>query len=279
MKEQVAWLYPAILTVFALGLLLEIVGGRVAWSRATLKGGLFALCGVAAHAVLAAPVIGLVLGLLFQHVFPGSAEALVGAPFWLAFPLYFVSEEFCHYWVHRWAHEKRWLWKLHRTHHSAERLNTLVLYRYNLFWTLLLPQSWFAAAAVHLGLYEVFVVSTLITFSVNALTHTAYRWDLALRGLPGMEPLFPRAGEVHHAARHPPRPPRPRPLRARPRQLRGDAVRLRRAARHRAHPSQAPGAFRAARPLRLAGRAALAALPTLEPCLRPPPVVPAPPFP
>jgi sterol desaturase/sphingolipid hydroxylase (fatty acid hydroxylase superfamily) len=190
MKDQIALLYPVILALFGAGLFLEIAGGRVPWSRASLRGGLFALCGVAAHAVVAAPVIGLVLGLLFQHVFPGSAEALVGAPFWLAFPLYFVTEEFGHYWVHRWSHEKRWMWKLHRTHHSAEHLNTLVLYRYNIFWTLLLPQSWFGAAAVHLGLYQVFIVSTLITFTVNALTHTAYRWDLALRRLPGVEPLF-----------------------------------------------------------------------------------------
>jgi sterol desaturase/sphingolipid hydroxylase (fatty acid hydroxylase superfamily) len=189
-KDQIALLYPVILAVFGAGLLLELAGGRVARTRGTLKGGLFALCGIAAHAVVAAPVIALVLGLLFQHVFPGSAEALVGAPFWLAFPIYFVAEEFGHYWVHRWSHEKRWLWKLHRTHHSAEQLNTLVLYRYNIFWTLMLPQSWFGAAAVHLGLYEVFFASTLVTFTVNLLTHTAYRWDLALRRLPGMEPVF-----------------------------------------------------------------------------------------
>jgi sterol desaturase/sphingolipid hydroxylase (fatty acid hydroxylase superfamily) len=208
MKEQIAWLYPAILALFGLVLFLEIAGGRVAWTRGTWRGVLFALCGVAAHAVLASPVIGLVLGLVFQRVFPGSAEALAGTPFWLVFPLYFVTEEFCHYWVHRWSHEKRWLWKLHRTHHSAEQLNSLVLYRYNVFWTLLLPQAWFGAAAVHLGLYQVFIVSNLITFSVNALTHTAYRWDLALRRLPGMEPVFrvlercvtlPDTHHAHHA--------------------------------------------------------------------------------
>lgn len=190
MSESLQMLYPLILALFALGLLAEIVGGRVAWNRANLKGSLFALSGVAAHAVVAAPVIGVVLGLVFRHVFPGSADALAGTPFWLVFPLYFVSEEFCHYWVHRWSHEKRWMWKLHRTHHSAEHLNTLVLYRYNIFWTLMLPQSWFAAVAVHLGLYQVVIVSTLITFSVNLVTHTAYRWDLALRRLPGMEPVF-----------------------------------------------------------------------------------------
>jgi len=189
-NERIELIYPIILGTFLAIFALEVAGGRVAWNGRTGKGVLYALGGIAAHSVLAAPVIGLVLGLLFQHVFPHSAEAFAGASFWAVFPIYFVAEEFCHYWVHRWSHEQRWMWKLHRTHHSAEQLNTLVLYRYNLFWTLLLPQSWFSAAAIHLGLYDVFIASTLITFTVNALTHTAYRWDLALRRLPGMEPVF-----------------------------------------------------------------------------------------
>jgi len=33
-----------------------------------------------------------------------------------------VIAEFCAYWAHRWAHERDALWRLHATHHSAERL-------------------------------------------------------------------------------------------------------------------------------------------------------------
>jgi sterol desaturase/sphingolipid hydroxylase (fatty acid hydroxylase superfamily) len=146
-----------------------------------------------------------VLGLVFNHLFPHSANRFAGASFWLVFPVYFVVEEFCHYWLHRWSHEKRWLWKLHRTHHSATQLNTLVLYRYNIFWTALLPQAWFGAVALHLGLVDVFIASTLITFTVNVLTHTSYRWDLALRRIPIMNPLLNALEKVvtlpdtHHA--------------------------------------------------------------------------------
>jgi sterol desaturase/sphingolipid hydroxylase (fatty acid hydroxylase superfamily) len=190
MKEELAFLYPAILALFAIGLVLEMIGGRVAWSLDSLKGALYGVAGVAAHAVVAAPVIGVVMGFLFQDLFPSTANAMADASFWAVFPLYFLGQEFAHYWLHRWSHEKRWLWKLHRTHHSAEQLNTLVLYRYNVFWTLLLPQAWFSAIGVHLGLYEVVAVSTFVTFTVNLLTHVSYRWDLALRRLPGMEPIF-----------------------------------------------------------------------------------------
>jgi sterol desaturase/sphingolipid hydroxylase (fatty acid hydroxylase superfamily) len=190
MNNAGATLYPLLLTIFGLSILFEIVGGQHRWNRSTLKGSLFALTGIAAHTVVAAPIVGIVLSFVFNYLFPHSTNLLVGTAFWLAFPIYFVVEEFCHYWLHRWSHEKRWLWKLHRTHHSAAQLNTLVLYRYNIFWTALLPQAWFGAIALHLGLTEVFIAGTLITFSVNVLTHTSYRWDLALRKLPLLNPLF-----------------------------------------------------------------------------------------
>lgn len=205
MNNDIAMLYPFLLGLFAVAVIAEMFGRHYAWNRQTLKGSSFAIAGIAAHALVAAPVIAVVLGLVFNHVFPNTRNALAHTSFWLVFPVYFIVEEFCHYWLHRWAHEWRWLWKLHRTHHSASRLNVLVLYRYNIFWTVLLPQAWFGAIAVHLGLLEVFMVSTAITFTVNALTHTAYRWDLALRRWPVMDAAlnviekFITLPDTHHA--------------------------------------------------------------------------------
>ena len=37
-------------------------------------------------------------------------------------PLAWVLVELFAYWPHRWLHEVPWLWRLHATHHSAERL-------------------------------------------------------------------------------------------------------------------------------------------------------------
>lgn len=205
MNEASSQLYTLLIAIFGASMLAEIIGGQHRLNRQTLKGSLFALAGIAAHSLVAAPIVAVVLGLVFNHVFPHSANRLVGAPFWLVFPLYFVVEEFCHYWLHRWSHEKRWLWKLHRTHHSASQLNSLVLYRYNIFWTALLPQAWFGAVALHLGLVDVFIAATLVTFTVNVLTHTSYRWDLALRRIPIMNPVLNALEKVvtlpdtHHA--------------------------------------------------------------------------------
>ncbi|MEZ4279858.1 MAG: sterol desaturase family protein [Myxococcota bacterium] len=194
-----------VLVMFVGMLVAEALGGFHRSKPEAWKGRGFALAGIASHALLAGPVVALVMGLLFGRVFPQTQGAFADVSFWLAFPPLFLAQELAHYWLHRWSHEKRWLWKFHRTHHSAEDLNALVLYRYNIFWTLMLPQVWIGALAVHLGMFEVFAACSLIEFAVNALTHTPYRWDLALRRVPALDTVFNGLEKVvtlpdtHHA--------------------------------------------------------------------------------
>ncbi len=176
--------------IFFAMLVAEIVGGIHTRKPQSLRDALFALTGLSIQTLVTPPLVGLCVGFALNHVFPGSTNRYATASFWAVFPLWFVSEEFLHYVVHRASHEVRWLWPLHRTHHSAARLNVGVIFRYNIFWTLLIPQTWFSAVAIHFGLTSVFIASTLITFCVNILTHTAYRWDLALRRVPGLDPVF-----------------------------------------------------------------------------------------
>ncbi|TEW54841.1 fatty acid hydroxylase family protein [Psychromonas sp. RZ22] len=41
----------------------------------------------------------------------------------------FVLGDLSRYWLHRWMHTNRWLWKFHQVHHSAESLNPFTFYR------------------------------------------------------------------------------------------------------------------------------------------------------
>ncbi len=59
----------------------------------------------------------------------GWISARVGVGLWPAhwpllaqLPLSWVVVELFAYWPHRWLHEVPWLWRLHATHHSPERL-------------------------------------------------------------------------------------------------------------------------------------------------------------
>jgi sterol desaturase/sphingolipid hydroxylase (fatty acid hydroxylase superfamily) len=62
-------------------------------------------------------------------LFGGFVSARFGAGLWphewplaLQLPLSWVVVEAFAYWPHRWLHEVPWLWRLHATHHSPERL-------------------------------------------------------------------------------------------------------------------------------------------------------------
>ena len=194
-----------LVVILAVMVAAELLGGARKRKSYTARDSLFAAAGLTFQTLITPPFIAFAVGLLLNRFFPNSTNLFAGAPFWAIFPIWFVTEEFLHYWLHRWSHEWRPLWKLHRTHHSAPALNTLVIFRYNVFWTFILPQVWFGAFAVHFGLIDVFFASTLTTFIVNVLTHTSYRWDLALRRVPGMNPVMNVAEKIitlpdtHHA--------------------------------------------------------------------------------
>jgi sterol desaturase/sphingolipid hydroxylase (fatty acid hydroxylase superfamily) len=187
----------------------ELIGGKIQSSTRPLRDIGFTLIGILSQSFFAAAVVGTAMGYILITLLPSNADSLSTTSVWLAFPILFFANELMHYWLHRKAHEWRWLWKIHRTHHSAQDLNTGVLYRYNIFWVLLLPHTWTGTAAVYLGLGLPFLAAVLTTYFINVLTHTSYRWDLWLReNFPMTEPLWkiieqiitlPDAHHAHHA--------------------------------------------------------------------------------
>ena len=161
--------------------LLEFLSGRLSRSRVPIKDFFFTIAGFLSQTIISGSLLGGLLGYITVTFFSDYAGYLSSIPFLPAFLVLFFTNEFMHYWVHRKAHEWRWLWKVHRTHHSAEDLNIGVLYRYNIFWVILLPHTWTGAFAVYFGLGGPFILAVLITYFINAATHTSFRWDLYLR--------------------------------------------------------------------------------------------------
>ena len=50
-------------------------------------------------------------------------------PLWLQTIETFMVADFCGYWSHRMLHRIPWLWRIHRVHHSSERLDWLAAAR------------------------------------------------------------------------------------------------------------------------------------------------------
>ena len=79
-----------------------------------------------------APVVT-VLVFIQQHVdaLPlGELRAFVAAqPFWLQMLGVIVLCDISIYWAHRYSHRNKFLWRFHRVHHTAERLDWIAAYR------------------------------------------------------------------------------------------------------------------------------------------------------
>ncbi|WP_101760473.1 sterol desaturase family protein [Oceanicoccus sp. KOV_DT_Chl] len=167
--------------VFSAAFAIEWFGGRIQRGPRPARDAAFTAMGILFQGTISGALIGSLAGYMVIQLWGDLAGSLSHIAFWKAFLFIFLVEELLHYWIHRSAHEWRWLWKIHRTHHSAQQLNVGVVYRYNIFWVMLLPQTWMGAFATYFGQGEAFVVAVLITFFTNILTHSNYRWDLWLR--------------------------------------------------------------------------------------------------
>lgn len=195
-----------VLTLFLGMLAVEAIAGRLKASRQPGRDGLLSLVGLVAQGGMAGPVVGGTVGLLLTALAPSQSGGWSHWPFWLAFPVFLLLEDFLHYWLHRYSHEWRWLWKLHRTHHSGTAMNVGLVFRYNIFWTLLLPQTWLSAVLIYMGLPKVYFAVIAVAFTINVITHTHFRWDLwLLEKLPGLRPAWMALAHVittpdtHHA--------------------------------------------------------------------------------
>jgi sterol desaturase/sphingolipid hydroxylase (fatty acid hydroxylase superfamily) len=130
---------------------------------------------------------------------PGSAVVEPIIPSWLYWLLLLLLVDFFYYWFHRAAHEIRFLWACHVTHHSSEEFNLTValrqcsfqrLFEYSFFLLLALAQiPWLDFLLCHgiLKLYQFWV-------------HTRFIPQLGL-----LEYVFltPSHHRVHHASHAP----------------------------------------------------------------------------
>ena len=202
--ENMSWLFLLLVFLFTVE---ALTGGLKEATRRDL--GLTSFLFVFNSAVMR-PLVGIGLGLGAMALFPQYANALDGVTFWIAFPVTLFLMEWIFYWTHRWSHigQKKgskltWLWKIHRTHHSAKHLDTSVTVRQNIFWTILSPHGWFVAVCVFVGWETEIALSLGIMYVWNLLTHTNWRWDESMLKHPAFRALAhiiitPSLHHTHH---------------------------------------------------------------------------------
>lgn len=135
-------------------------------------------------------IITFAIVLFFYNMVPWSIPYT-----WWAFILCFIWIDFWRYWAHRVAHENRFWWATHVTHHSSEKYNWSVSFR--LGWTQHIKIIFFIPVALAGFHPVVFFICHQIAVLYQFWIHTEY-----IRKLPKpIEYIFttPSHHRVHHA--------------------------------------------------------------------------------
>ena len=158
-------------------------------SKDTLAATFIGLVNVGMSAAIKVATFGIIL--YFYNLVPWSIPHT-----WWAYVLCFVYIDFWRYWAHRIAHENRFWWATHVTHHNSEKYNWSVSFR--LSWTQHIKIIFFIPVALAGFHPVVFFICHQIAVLYQFWIHTEY-----INKLPAVIEYFfttPSHHRVHHAS-------------------------------------------------------------------------------
>ncbi|MDR6941450.1 sterol desaturase family protein [Mucilaginibacter pocheonensis] len=142
-------------------------------------------------------------------ILPGFKDAFNWVPFFWGFIIIAVADDLTQYWYHRLHHEVPWLWRFHRTHHSASYMGMAMASRQNVIYSLFFSQTYLTTALVYLGLGIPAIVVKGIKGTITTLAHSSIPWDKPFYQYKWLHPLAwvlertistPATHHAHHAA-------------------------------------------------------------------------------
>ncbi|POY36602.1 sterol desaturase [Solitalea longa] len=145
----------------------------------------------------------------FPSVIPQYKDVLSWVPFWWGFFILCIADDLTQYWYHRLHHEVEWLWRFHRTHHSAPYMGMAMASRQNFIYTLLFPQIYVTITLTFLGLGLPALFVRGIKGVITTMAHSSIKWDKPLYTIKWLHPVawvlertisLPATHHAHHAA-------------------------------------------------------------------------------
>src|SRR5262245_34238336 len=170
--RDTAWSFLILLAVFLPLELLFPANGRRVLHKEWFTDLLFFL---GQYLLWTAPVVA-VLTLVYRHTDALPLQSLragfAALPLWLSLPLAILLSDCAIYWGHRFSHSNALLWRFHRVHHTAEKVDWLAAHREhpfdNLYTRLIenapllllgVPLQALAGFAMFRGLWAIFIHS------------------------------------------------------------------------------------------------------------------------
>lgn len=183
-----------VLAVTAIILVAEVIAGR---HRAIYERSDWFVNGICIFIGAAVRPLGAVaVATLIGWALPAGKGALAWVPFLPAMIAIILLAELANYWVHRGSHTLKgsrffdWLWRMHRTHHTAKYVNVLLNFRISLFWALVAGLTWVMSLAVYLGQGKAAMAAVAVFSFWGIFTHSDFRWDDVIRRHRLFGPVF-----------------------------------------------------------------------------------------
>src|SRR5499433_3202009 len=85
----------------------------------------FALYTIAQNYVLSIVIFSIIIARLDAAGGFSRLQLIAGWPLWLQVTFFVVTHDFYIYWMHRWQHRNRFMWRLHEAHHSPKSVDWL----------------------------------------------------------------------------------------------------------------------------------------------------------
>ncbi len=138
------------------------------------------LGGYAVLGIFIKPLLVMTVLWVGHFLFPSGQGFLSGNSIFFNLLLYLFIDDFLQYWYHRLAHEKPFLWKLHRPHHQAEEMGFFVSYRNAMLYYFLMPNIWWVGFITFLGGGKAVALGLVLKQLIIVSSHSTVKYDAAL---------------------------------------------------------------------------------------------------
>ncbi|MBS4035720.1 MAG: sterol desaturase family protein [Ignavibacterium sp.] len=84
-----------------------------------------ALYTIAQSYILSIIIFGYVIYYIDNTTGISRLQLLANVPIWIQIIFFLITHDIYIYWMHRWQHNNKWLWRIHEAHHSPKKVDWL----------------------------------------------------------------------------------------------------------------------------------------------------------
>src|SRR5574338_166431 len=85
----------------------------------------FAMYTIAQNYIISILIFGVIINFIDNSTGLSRLKIFSDVPVWAQLIFFVVTHDLYIYWMHRWMHKNKWLWRIHEAHHSPKKVDWL----------------------------------------------------------------------------------------------------------------------------------------------------------